>query len=213
MLEAEQAMNVAILKGRGRPSPAAALVYARSARNAGQWQKAAEMFEAVEQLEPGSDHASTIDYCYAMAKDWKRSEKWSRVAYQRSPTALTAYNNAISSQRGKNVTQYERLMEESLRKDPSFTPTLCVYGHYLMDKSDQRGLGFITRAFDLLRSEMRSGSLDDGERSRLRRCAQTLGKTAVIKDLEKEPLDTRSPDRQYSEENLVRALSEDTRKG
>ena len=46
-------MNVAILKGNGRPSAAAALVYAQSARNSGQWRKAAEMFEAVEQLDPG----------------------------------------------------------------------------------------------------------------------------------------------------------------
>ena len=211
MLLAEQAMNVAILKGNGRPSAAAALVYAQSARNSGQWRKAAEMFEAVEQLDPGSDHASTIDYCYWMAKDWIRAAKWSLVAYQRSPTSLTAYNHAFSCSRSGNSTQFERLMEESLRLGPDYTPTLSAYGHHLMDKGDQRGVEYITRAFDRLLRELRSGSRSPGGLQTLRRCASTLGKTGVIEELDRLPTDEVEPDRPYSEENLVRGVGDEER--
>lgn len=211
MLQAEQAMNVAILKGHGRPSAAAALVYAQSAKSVGQWRKAAEMFEAVEQLDPDSDHASTIDYCYAMAQDWKRSTKWSHLAYQRSPTSLTAYNHALSMDRGGNFTQFERLMDEALRHNLNYAPALCVYGHHLVGKSDQRGLEYITRAFDLLLRELRSGSLYEGDRSRLRQCARTLGKSKIIEELQQTPAVASTPDRPYSEENLVRSAGDEQR--
>jgi hypothetical protein len=211
MLQAEQTMNVAILKGNGRPSAAAALVYAQSARNSGQWRKAAEMFEAVEQLDPDSDHASTITYCYWITKDWVRSAKWSLVAYQRSPTSLTAHNYAFSSLRSGNSTQFERLMEESLRLGPNYAPTLSVYGHHLMDKGDQRGVEYITRAFDLLLRELRSGSRDQGKLQILRKCANTLGKPGVIGELDRLPTDEVGPDRPYSEENLVRGVGDEER--
>lgn len=211
MLLAEQALNVAILAGRGRPSAAAALAYARHARNAGQWRKAAEMFEAVEQLDTDSDHATTIDYCYSMAKDRKRSAKWSHVAYQRSPTPMTAFNYALAHQQGGNATQFVRLMEESLRQNPNYTPTLCVYGHHLMDKSDPRGLEYITRAFDQLLRKMNSGSLDDYDRSQLGRCARTLGKTKVLAELGRSTTESEGPDRPYSEVNLVRGVGDEQR--
>ena len=213
MFQAEQALNIAILKGRGRPSAAAAITYARSAMNAGQWRKAAEMFEAAEQLKPDNDHAASIDYCYANAREWNRSEKWSRIAYQRSATALTAYNYALSNDRNGNQTQFERTMEESLRHDPSYTPALCAFGHHLVDKSDSRGIDFVTRAFDLLSRELRMGSLDDGDRARLRRCARTLGETKVLEKLDQLSASTDKPSRQYGEENLVRGISDKNRVG
>ena len=215
MLQAEQSLNRAILKGGGRPSAPAALSYAIAARNAGQWRKAAEMFEAVEQLDQGSDHASTIDYCYAMAKDYKRSSKWSQIAYQRSPTALTAYNHALSMLRDGNTTQFARLMEESLRHDSNYTPTLTVYGHHLIDKNDSRGIEYVTRAFEHLFRQLRAASLDDGDHPRLRRCARTLGKAKVIEELDRLPVDSGEPSSAYSEENLVSGVGDDrrTRKG
>jgi len=211
MFQAEQALNTAILKGRGRPSPAAAIAYARSAMNAGQWRKAAEMFEAAEQLNPGTDHAMSINYCYASARDWNRSAKWSRIAYQRSPTATTAYNYALSNERNGNQTQFERLMEESLRCDSSYTASLTVFGHHLMDKSDPRGVDLVTRAFDLLSNELRMGFLDTGDRTRLRRCAQTLGRTKVLEELEQLSDSADKPSREYGEENLVRGMSGENR--
>jgi hypothetical protein len=146
-----------------------------------------------------------------MAKDRIRSAKWSLVAYQRSPTALTAYNHACASSRDGNSTQFERLMEESLRLGPNFTPTLSVYGHHLMDKGDQRGVEYITRAFDRLLRELRSGSRDQGSLQILRRCAKTLGKTGVIEELDRLPTDEVGPDRPYSEENLVRGVGDEER--
>jgi hypothetical protein len=102
-------------------------------------------------------------------------------------------------------------MEEALRLGPNFTPTLSVYGHHLMDKGDQRGVEYITRAFDLLLRELRSGSIAPGSLSTLRRCANTLGKTGAIEELDRLSTDEVGPDRAYSEENLVRGVGDEER--
>ena len=211
MLRAEQALNVATLKGGGRPSASAATLYARTAQEAGEWRKAAEMFEAAEQLAPGTDHATTITYCYAMAKDFKRSAKWAQTAHQRSPSATNAYNLAISFERSGNTTQFERLMEEALRRSPNYTAALAAYGHHLIVKGDPRGIEQVTRACDLLSQELRSGALDPSDYQRLRRCAKTVGRSAVLAQLDSPGTKPEQVDRAYSEEHLVRGTASDLR--
>ena len=208
LLQARQALNASILAGKGRPSTAAVLTYAHAAQEAHRWREAAEMYEAAERLDPGSDHAVSITYNYARSGDYRRSRKWSLEAHHRAPSCVTAYNCAIDERRRGDMEACARLMEESLRLDPDYARALTVYGHALRDDGDSRGLEYVTRAFDLLEEELAGRVLSKDDCALLERNARTLGKRGILDrlgeyrkrwriddDLVRDPFLAESPDR------------------
>ncbi|MCU0665273.1 MAG: Hsp70 family protein, partial [Myxococcota bacterium] len=118
LLEARQALNESILAGRGRPRVDELLNYAFAASEARRWREAAECLEGVERLDSEQDHATNIAYNYAMAGDTKRSDEWSRKAYERDPDSVTAFNFALAKQRTGDKAGFEALMEEALEHNP-----------------------------------------------------------------------------------------------
>lgn len=182
-LEARQGLNESILAGGGRPTPGAVLTFARAAQKAKRWREAAEMFEAVERLDPSRDFASAITYSYERAGDRARSDRWSETAYERAPDSITAYNFALSRQQAGDLGAYERLMEESLALDPDEDATLHAYGHYLIDKGDPRGTEYVEKACDLFYTQMKAGTLSEDDCGRLQRAASTLGKRKILEEL------------------------------
>lgn len=189
MLKARQDFNSSILQGNGRPEAKIALTYANAAMTASSWRLAAEMFEAVEKLSPASDHSTNICYCYSMDGDRKTSAKWSKIAYERKPSAVTSYNLALDYKRERNEPQYEFLMQECLEHDPDFTLALVNYGSYLMSKGDSLGVEYLERAHSLLAFEMNEGCITKSEISTLRTTSEKLGKTkqlALITEWESE---------------------------
>jgi molecular chaperone DnaK (HSP70) len=182
-MEARQALNESILKGGGRPTVVALLNYAWAAGRAKRWREAAEIFEAVERLDSARDFATNIAYNYAMARDTSRSDAWSEKAHQRKPDSVTAYNLALVRDRAGDKKGYEELMQQSLVLDGDETATLCAYGAYLHEGGNPRGIEMLERASDLLGSQLRAGTLDDGDVWRLRRCAKTLGLSSLLEDL------------------------------
>lgn len=180
LLQAKQALNESLLAGKGRPSAIAVLNYALAAMKAEKWREAAEMLEASERLDKGSDHATNITYCYSRGGDRKRSQRWSRIAHERSPSSMTAFNLALDYKRSGESDDFEELMEESLRLDPEYSAALNTYGHYLNDSGDPRGLQMIEKACALLNDELVSESLSENDIHRLRQAASTLGKRGIL---------------------------------
>lgn len=185
LLEARQALNESILSGNGKPTPAAVLNFALAAQQAKRWREAAEMFEAVERLDPKRDFATAITCSYARAGDSEASDKWCEKAYERSPSSVTAFNLALTKLDKGDMAGYERLMEESLKHDPDGDAALNSYGHYLARKGNPKGLEMVERACDLLSDELAAGILSEGDYGRLRQAASTLGRSEVLRDLKK----------------------------
>lgn len=183
MLRAKQAFNKSVLEGHGRPSASATLAYSSAARKAGHWRLAAEMLEAVERLDPGTDYSTSICYCYSMDDDNKSSYKWSKVAYERKPSATTAFNYALDKWRSREISEYERLMEESIEHDSDYTAALVDYGEHLMEQGRALGAEYLQRAFDIFKDEMELGCLDKSDISRFRRAAKELGKEEVLSSI------------------------------
>lgn len=212
LLKARQALNESILAGKGRPSVTTLLTYADAAGKARRWREAAEVMEAVERLEPERNLATNISYNYSMADDRVRTDRWSTVAYERSPDSLTAYNFALSRLKSGDDDEYEALMEESLRLNPEYHATLTVYGHYLKDQGDPRGMELIEKAYELLSNELSLGILNEQDYFRLSEVAGTLGKEKTLKDL-RDYKDKRGQDEElYREEHLVVGDDRNTRK-
>lgn len=183
MLKAKQAFNQSVLDGNSRPSVNATLTYSKAASIAGHWRLAAEMLEAVERLDPESDHATNICCYYSMDGDYKSSQKWSRTAYERNPSATTAFNYAIDKWRSNDIKNYAQLMEDSLAHDANFTATLEHYGQYLHEEGEVRGTEYLQRAYSILKKEMEEGILENNDISRLTRAAKKLGKKNTLADI------------------------------
>lgn len=185
MLKVRQDFNESVLKGKGRPTTAVTLAYANAAKGAGSWRLAAELLEVVERLDGEADHSTMICYCYSMDGDTKSSHKWSGIAYERKPSALTAYNLALDKQRIRNMAAYEQLMQECLERDPDYTAALVVYGRHLMAQGEAAGAVYLQRAFDIFRQEMEDAELDSADIPRFRQAANALGKGSVLSAIEK----------------------------
>jgi hypothetical protein len=209
MLKAKQAFNKSVLEGGGRPTAGAALVYARAAKKAENWRLAAEMLQAVERLDPGADHSTDICYCYAMDGDKKSSGKWSAIAYERKPSAITAYNHAVDKLRDNNLADYESLMQECLEHDPNYTAALVSYGDHLMEKGEALGAEYLQRAFDIFKEEMAEGCLEKSDISRFSQAAKSLGKKDVLPLIEKfrKEKQAKKNARAFRDENLVGGAS------
>lgn len=202
-LESRQKLNEAILEGKGRPTHEVLLNYAYATEEAGRYREAAETFEQVEQLTPDSDFSTTIAYNYSKSGDLDQSDKWSEVAYERSPGTITAYNLALARNRDDDHAGYEELMEESLKFSDNNTATLNAYGHYLKGKGDPRGLSLVGKACDLLKEELESGTLSKDDVGKLRRTATTLGKKDILKALDSHCIETKKKDALIQEDYLV----------
>lgn len=209
MLKARQAFNKSVLDGNGRPTASATLAYSIAAQNAGNWRLAAEMLEAVERLNPGADHSTNICYSYSMDGDKKSSQKWSEIAYERKPSAVTAYNYALNKLRNQNMPAYEQLMQESLEHDPDYTSALDSYGGHLMEQGDPAGVEYLQRAFDIFKEELENEELDRLDIPKFRRIAKVLGKEEALSSIEKlkNVIQSKKTSRGFSNENLVSTLS------
>ena len=183
LLRARQALNASILAGKGRPTPKAVLTYAHAAQETGLWREAAEMYEAAQRLDPESDHAVSIAYNYWQCRDFRRSGEWSLNAHQRAPSCVTAYNCALDKRRSGETAAYARLMEESLRLDPSYVPALTVHGHALHDSGDPGGLEYVAIALDVLKEQLASGVISESGCVLLEWNAKTLGKRQIVAEV------------------------------
>lgn len=206
MLKAKQAFNQSVLDGKGRPSASATLAYANAAKNARYWRLAAEMLELAERLDEDMNHSTNICYYYSMDGDHKSSYKWSKIAYARKPSAITAYNLAIDNFRNQDMVVYEQLMQECLEHDPNYTAALVGFGLHLTNQGDTEGVELLQRAFDIFIKESEAGDLEGTDVQRFRRVANALGKQDTllsVKDLH-EP---KKSSRVISFDNLVGTLS------
>ena len=205
-LEAIARLNRSRLEGeKRRPSSEAVQGAAEAAKKAKRWREAAEHYENLEQLDSDFDHSNNICFCYAMAGDNKKSDKWSEIAFDRNPlNSISAYNLAIVHKKDGNISEYKELMLKSLELDPDNTAALSVHGHFLMeDGGDQSGLKMINKVFDIFANQLDDKELPENDRARLRRCANTLGKKSILKKLDSYKSPKESIDSSFDEENLV----------
>jgi hypothetical protein len=143
-----------------------------------------------------------------MAGDTKRSDEWSRKAYDRNPDADTAFNFALAKQRAGDKGGFEALMEEALEHDPESIAALELYGDYLKRKGSPRGIELITKAFGAMKKALDEGTLRESDFPRLERAATTLGKRQVLKEIQARRAEIDAEDALYREEYLAAGSSE-----
>lgn len=205
LLKAKHAFNQSVLDGGGRPAADITLAYAYAAQKANQWRLAAEMFEAVERLDSQANHSTSICYCYSRDGDNKASCNWASIAYERRPSATTAYNLALNKMRNNDIREYEQLMQECLGFDPNYKAALLNYGKYLLEKGEAKGSGYIQKAFDIYKAGKDEGTLDSDDINRFRLVAKILGKEEELASIEilQSTKATKNIGLEFNAENLV----------
>ena len=177
LMEARQELNQSILDGKGKPDVMALITYGHAASDDGRCREAAEVFEAVERLDKGRDFATSIAYNYGRSGQVAKSDKWSEVAYQRKPGVVTAYNLGLAKKRAGDIPGFERLMNESLKRNKDFAPALSVLGHHYLRLGNAAGAQMLTQLVDSLETLAANSEFDDRDYSMLQRAANALGRS------------------------------------
>lgn len=174
-LKARQEFSRTILANRGgRPPVKAVIEFARACSEAKRYLQAAETYEQAEQLDSSQNMAVSICFNYDRAGRNEKSEEWSEKAYTRNLTAVSAFNAAIFKHRSGDNQSTKQLLEESLRISPNYTSSLT----FLADVLDELGTPDPTlyqKAIVFLKRELKDGSIDEGDCSRLIRVAGYVG--------------------------------------
>lgn len=203
LLKAKQAFNEVLLKHGPRPPAGTVITYANAAQAAGDHRLAAEMFQKAEQLDPSRNFAVSITYNYARAGEYSLSEIWARKAYDREPSAVSAFNLALDV---TDPAEKEALLREALRHEPDYHSAILTLGRLLLKKGDPEGTELLEISAKKLGRRLRSHEIDEGDCRVLASVSRELGQTDVAREAEaraKTFASKRQTSAAYSEDNLA----------
>lgn len=169
--------NDSAVRNKGRPEATVLQRLAVAYEKAGNHQRCAEVYEALQQLEPHRHYETSICYHYSRAGRRKLSDDWAEIAYRKVPSAVSAFNYALHKEHTDKKT-YCQLMEEAIERDPKAAYALLAYGRFLKNEDDpERGQALIDKAFRLLLNDYEDGLLPLNDYQRLVTAARLLGET------------------------------------
>ena len=175
MLEAKQIFNTALLESHGRPPKDVVIRYATAALEAEAFEIAADMFAAVERLDPSADHATNICYAYSRAGRDERSSDWAQIAHERNPTATTAYNLSCD----KTGSERENFLNQSIELDPELAIALLALGRILNARGHGQGNSMIEKSIRIYERELVKHEITKDDCRNLIMAAEILDRSEV----------------------------------
>jgi len=166
------------------------------------------MLAAVERAAPDEDHATQISYAYAKAGRRNRSSEWAKKAHQRQPTAITAYNLSCDA-KGE---EKEKLLRDSLARDPNLAIALLVLGRILDSRKDPEGRSMLERCVAQYEKQLNNHYITKDGCRNLITAAKMIGKRQVI-ERTKARLESLSDSstQVFDEENLAVSINHSQR--
>lgn len=203
LLKAKQAFNEALLNNRGRPPVGAVVAFAKASEAAGDHRQAAEMYQKAEQLDPKRNFATSITFNYSRAGERNLAKLWAQKAYEREPSAVSAYNLAVNE---PDESEKERLLREALDLESEYHPAMEVLGRMLSKNGNPEGEQLLEKCADDLSERLQDHRLNESESRTLARIARELGKTHLAQQAEARSKSLESGENSpsaYVEENLL----------
>lgn len=202
MLEAKQHFNVSLLATGGRPPKDVVLAYANAAMEAEAWSTAADMLQSLERMDPSENLATNICHAFAQAGRSERSKEWAKRAYERRPTAVTAYNLACYT----TGESREMLLRKALALDPRMTLALISLGRTLMQQDAKEGREMLELCVRILETRLDRHQITANEARRLITAAEAIGRKATAQRA-RAWLDGQRDPSAYDEDNLVASVN------
>jgi len=206
MLEAKQIYNESILNNNGRPTSQASLAYASALQSAGLYLDAAEQFIQCELMRSNLNHSTSICYCYSMGGKKVESNRWGKIAYERSKTYVTAYNHALSF--SSSDPQYEYLLRECLSIDPSYPPALKLLGILFKNKGHVEGVEYLEKASEILLDKLNLQNISQSECDLFIGIEEVLGRDDYLEKISSRKKIMIDLPRVFHEENLASTSSQ-----
>lgn len=203
MLEAKQTFNAELLQTRGNPSVEVVKRLALAARDAGNYDLAADMFITAQRLEPDSAWEPSICYAYAMAGRKKQAKDWAIKGYQRRPSSLTAYNLSVFTE-GDEKLKY--LREAATAPEP-LPRAVLEHGKQLKKNGDAEGTRLIEKCLAGLQERLEEGNLTENECRLLEEAATIIGKRTVADHARAKRESLSETTLPYDEDNLAAGKS------
>lgn len=202
MLKAKQTFNQALLDYDGRPPSSIAIQYSKACLDAGAYELAADLYIAIERLDPLLDFSTLICFAYAKAKKYTKSNEWAKKAYKRKPNAVNAYNLSCKEV-GSKKEEYLRI---SLDHNEYFNSALITLGNILHERGDPEGQELLERALISYRSKIDYSLLEDCDD--IIKICDTLGKYEELKETAKKRKENFTQDESelYSSDYLVESI-------
>lgn len=153
-------------------------------------------------MTPHQRHETSICYHYSLAGRDRLSRKWAEIAYQKNPSASNAFNLALDVTNSDEA-MYQRLMEESLQRNPDAHYTLLTYGQFLKKKNNDRGQNMIEKAYQIMLDAFDSENLSEADYGRLISAARLMDDQATVRRVEQTQRDRSQQPTDYSQSNLL----------
>ena len=176
-LEEKERLNTFQLNNPGKlVSKEILIAYAEAAFKAEKYEIAGDAYIAAERADPDGDHATNICVAYSRADRHRRADEYAKIAYERNPDEITAYNLAVRGGASNEIL----LLKKSLKYNPNFTPSLLALGQILIDANDkQSGRQMLEKCKDLLVDLLKKHTITKNRCRTLVSSANLLGDRAV----------------------------------
>jgi len=209
-LQAKQRLNESIAAGNGRPDINVLLDYAQACTDAYMHIEAAEAYVAAERLDPLYDFSTNICYHYSWGGKRQLSQKYSKIAFERNPSAVNAFNLALDLRSDGDTEGFEKYLQKAHEKEPLNPTILDLYGHHLLNRNrTTEGMEMIRTAFDLFKEALDKGELKRTDFGRLESVARTLGEDTVVAEVNRLHQEVQEGNKGYDDDNLAVSTKRD----
>ncbi|HPO64666.1 MAG TPA: Hsp70 family protein [Bacteroidales bacterium] len=201
VLEAERQANLEAEKNGGKPTKKGLKDLSEAYKKVGNYLRAAETLEVLNELYPSKDYYNEIGIWYSRAGYDDKALEYYEKAYNYDKDATTAFNYAYKL-KDRDKAKFKEILEESLRLDPDKPHSLYELGRLLKRENNPEGQKMIEKAFEIWKQKFETNQMSESDYSWLAAAADELG----MKDFAQQVRDSEpqfNDEKLYNSENLT----------
>ena len=189
ILRAQRVVNNDASRHDGKATVSTLKDLAQAYKDAGKHLDAAETYEDINELYPGTISLNNIALEYGEAGKHKKEVKMLEEAYKESPNNATIIFNLAYNIKGDDSRRYKELMEKSISLSPNDPCHLYDFGCWLRNHNErQRGQDMIDQALHIWEERFKQGRMKSWDYSWYISALESIGeysKAREIRDAEK----------------------------
>lgn len=184
ILRAQRLVNNDASKNGGKASVNILKDLAKAYKDAGKHLDAAETYEDINELYPGTISLNNIALEYGEAGKQKKKIKLLEAAYKESPNDATVMFNLAYNIKAQNSARYKELLEKSISLSPNDPSHLYDFGCWLRNHNErQRGQDMINQALHIWEERFKNGRMMSWDYSWYISALESLGEYSKAKEV------------------------------
>lgn len=202
VLTAEREANLQAVRNGGKPTEKSLRDLVDAHRKIGNYLRAAETLELLNEIYPNKNNLNEIGYLYSCAGFDSKQLEYFKKAYILDRNATTAFNYAyvlrfINKEKSKDT------FKDSIAIDPNKAHSLYELGKILEKECNPEGHKMIKKAFDIFNERYQRNRLKDNDYGWFSSIANHLGYHDLADEIISSRPDKTLEDRLYNRSNLT----------